>query len=528
MLRGHTRYNYVTAADSYHAIAKPFFEPVKGVKMRFPKTLENTLRASRQCGPLVRNLHPVVPDNGYHNFVAAFNKRCNYSTDKRWTPRMVASASHLLRKVLPENLPTVHWSKALFDEWLTAFGEEKRARMIAAMEKLDFSTVDDYRNKDLFTKVEALMIINKPNWAPRVIYKSSDLHNALAGPIINQLMKRLDDAFTHMDGPVRIRTPYRKLPTQFVPELEREHADDYWMETDFTANDKTQTKDVSLVVGAFQRALGAPEWLVRLDMLSNDYRVKSSVHGVSFKASNSMPTGFAMTTFRNCILNACIVMAYCLQVRPIDAVILIMGDDMIAKFRGRVAYATKIYDSIAAEANMGAKTFRHDQLFKATFLSKLFVPCDSLGRHFVVPLLGKALARFNMRANNNESVSDAQYMAYKSVGYAYEFRYLPSVRDMFLIRFKHEFSKVPSTAKADSTLLDVSWNAKAAGVTLRNIKYKLVVSQSLSDFDFTCFCLERYNLLGLDVLQAFEDIVLNDTKIDMDSVVYDKLISVDC
>jgi hypothetical protein len=300
------------------------------------------------------------------------------------------------------------------------------------------------------------------------------------------------------------------------------------METDFSANDKTQTKDVSLVVGAFQRALGAPEWLVRLDMLSNDYKVKSRVHGVSFKTKNSMPTGFAMTTFRNCILNACIATAYCLQVKPLDAVILIMGDDMIAKFRGRVAYATKIYDSIAAEANMVAKTFRHDQLFKATFLSKLFVPSNLLGKHFVVPLIGKAIARFNMRANNNESVSDAQYMAYKSVGYAYEFRFLPSVRDMFLIRFKHEFSKVPRTAKIDSTLLDVSWNARAAGVTLHNIKHKLLVSETLSDFDLTCFCLERYGLLGLDVLQAFEDVILNDSKIDMESVVYDKLISVDC
>jgi hypothetical protein len=341
------------------------------------------------------------------------------------------------------------------------------------------------------------------------------------------MMKRLDDAFSNMSGPLRIRTPYRKTPDQFVPQLEREHADDYWMETDFSANDKTQTKDVSIVVGAFQRALGAPEWLVRLDMLSNDYKVKSATHGVTMKTSNSLPTGFTMTTFRNCILNACIVTAYYLEVKPRDALVLIMGDDMISKMRGKVAYATKVYDSIAAEANMVAKTFRHAQLFQATFLSKLFVPSE-LGRHFVVPLLGKAIARFNMRANTNESVSDAQYMAYKSVGYAYEFRYLPLVRDMFLLRFKHEFAKVPKFSKVDSTLLDVSWNARAAGVTLHNIKKILVVQNGLNAFDVTCFCMERYGLSGLDVLNAFEDVILNDAKIDMDGIVYDKLISVDC
>jgi len=526
MLRGHTRYLAIESVDNYHAIAKPFIDPVKGVKMRFPRTLENVCKKARQCGPLIRNMHPVVPDNGYHNFVAAFNKRCNYSTDKRWTPRMVSAAACLQQQLLPENLPTIHWSKALFEEWLLAFGTEKRDRMVLAMEKLDFSTVDDYRNKDLFTKVEALMVHNKPNWAPRVIYKSSDLHNALAGPIINQLMKRFDEACNRTTGTCKIRTSYRKIATDYVPQLEREHEDDYWLEADFSANDKTQTKDVSIVVGSFQRALGAPEWLVRLDMLSNDYRVKSSQHGVSFRAKNSMPTGFAMTTFRNCILNACILKAYVLQVKPIDSVTIIMGDDMISKFRGKVAYATKVYTSIAAEANMEAKTFRHQQLFRASFLSKSFVP-SRLGFHFTVPLLGKALGRFNMRANNNEAVTDAQYMAYKSVGYAYEFRYLPLIRDMFLLRFNHEFVKA-GVAKDPDSLLGLSWNARAAGVTLKNIKRKIVVPQALDDFDFTCFCLERYGLLGLDVSEAFRDVILNDAKIDMDSVVYEKLISVDC
>jgi len=439
---------------------------------------------------------------------------------------MISAAACLQQQVLPDNLPVIHWSKTLFDEWLLAFGIEKRDRMVAAMEKLDFSTVEDYRNKDLFTKVEALMVHNKPNWAPRVIYKSSDLHNALAGPIINQLMKRFDEALNRTSGDCKIRTSYRKIPTQYTPQLEREHEDDYWLEADFSANDKTQTKDVSIVVGSFQRALGAPEWLVRLDMLSNEYKVKSSHHGVSFKAKNSMPTGFAMTTFRNCILNACILKAYVLQVKPIDSVTVIMGDDMISKFRGRVPYATKIYTSMAAEANMEAKTFRHAQLYQASFLSKSFVP-SHLGMHFTVPLLGKALGRFNMRANNNEAVSDAQYMAYKSVGYAYEFRYLPLIRDMFLTRFRHEFAKA-GTAKDPGALLDISWNAKAAGVTLSNIKKKIVVSQVLTDFDFTCFCLERYGLLGLDVAEAFADLVLNDVKIDMDSVVYERLVSVDC
>jgi hypothetical protein len=128
-----------------------------------------------------------------------------------------------------------------------------------------------------------------------------------------------------------------------------------------------------------------------------------------------------------------------------------------------------------------------------------------------------------MRANRNQAVSDNLYMACKSVGYAYEFRYLPTIRDIFLERFKHNFPlAVAKNLKGDYDV-EVSWNAKAAGVTLRNITSKIKVSEVLSDYDFNAFCIERYSLTAEDVYDLFRQVVISDQLIDLEGIVVQKL-----
>lgn len=472
---------------------------------------------AQQCGPLLRHLHPVVPDNGWHNTVAAFRKRCNYFSAKRASPQVIKSAMDLIGNICPQPMESFEWTEHLYKSWLSKFGVEKQRRMDAAINDLCNVTLKDYSRKDIFVKVEALLVQHKPNWAPRVIFKGTDVYNAISGPIFNELMRRLDHAFEGMTGKYRFHTSYRKRPSDYTHHLEKRYDDDFWVEADFSSNDKFQCSDVQVLEAALMRVLGCPEWFVRLHLKTNTFQVYNSKHGISATLKNQLPTGATDTTFRNTFWNACILKAFLDVVKPVKAEALLLGDDMLCRVTGRVRYAEKIYTSIASDAQMEAKVKRHACLWTATFLSRFFVP--ALGKHLTVPILGKALGRFNMRANKNQAVSDHEYMAGKSVGYAYEFRHYPTIRNMFLERFKYEFSFVADEKRKKLDLdVGLTWNSRQAGVTLANIKEKLVVpiEDCISDDDFHAFCFERYSRMSMDVLTLFEDVVMNTSNVDLE------------
>lgn len=490
--------------------------------MRLPKSCEDSFQLAQQCGPLLRHLHPVVPDNGWFNTVAAFRKRCNYFSAKRASPFVTDSARELVEKICPKPMDRFEWTDSLYQAWLLKFGTEKRNRMNAALQSLISSKLPDYTGKEIFVKVEALLVEHKPNWAPRVIFKGSDVYNAISGPIFNELMRRLDHCLERMDGPYRFHSSYRKTPCEYVPMIEsRNNENEFYLEADFSSNDKFQCSDVQLLESSMMRVLGCPEWFIRLHLKSNSFTVRNSKHGIKADLKYQLPTGATDTTFRNTFWNACILYSFLRRVKPASCDALLLGDDMLARITGRVRYAQKTYTSIAAEAQMEAKVFRHDNLWTATFLSRFFVPVES--KHLTVPILGKALGRFNMRANRNQAVSDDLYMACKSVGYAYEFRYVPTIRDIFLERFKHHFPLVVAKNLKGDYDVEVSWNAKAAGVTLRNITKKIKVDSVICDHDFNAFCIERYSLTASDVYDLFRDVVLDCRCIDIDGIVVSKL-----
>jgi len=343
------------------------------------------------------------------------------------------------------------------------------------------------------------------------------------GPFFNELMRRLDHCFENMTGPYKYHCAYRKVPSQYVSYIDTTGAkDEYWVEADFSSNDKFQCSDVQLLEVALMRVLGCPEWFVRLHLKSNCFSVRNSKHGIKANLKFQLPTGATDTTFRNTFWNACILHSYVTRMKIVKCDAILLGDDMLARMKGVVRYCQKIYTSIASEAQMVATVVRHNNLWTATFLSRFFIPhADS--KHLTVPILGKAIGRFNMRANRNQAVSDNLYMACKSVGYAYEFRYLPTIRDIFLERFKHNFPlAVAKNLKGDYDV-EVSWNAKAAGVTLRNITSKIKVSEVLSDYDFNAFCIERYSLTAEDVYDLFRQVVISDQLIDLEGIVVQKL-----
>jgi len=477
----------------------------------------------RQMGPLLRDMHPIVPDNGYSNFLASFRKRCNYHSSKRASPAVVAGTLSLIDLLAPAPLPSFDWSETLFEEWISKFGPEKRARMFSAVEQFSGSSLKNYSEKEIFVKCEALLVGHKPNWAPRIIYKGTDVYNALSGPIFCELMQRLDHAYTYMQGPHRFKVAYKKTPDQYCDFFDVQDGD--FIESDFSANDMKQCSDVMLLEIALMRRLGCPEWFVRLHSRTNHFQVKSTKHGLLAFIDNQLPTGATDTTFRNTFWNSAILYTFLLKIGASSSRALLLGDDMLARISGLPRYAVKIYEGVATSAQMDAKVFRRRYLADCTFLSRLFIP-RSNGMHLTVPLLGKAIGRFNMRANRNLAVSDHAYMAGKSVGYAYEFRFLPFLRDMFLDRFVHEFSMVEREKVLGEGFDDgVTWNAKQAGITLRNVRDKLVVSDDflIQYDDFLAFCHHRYGLLAMDVLAIFEDVVTSTDIVDVDGHVVEAL-----
>jgi len=483
----------------------------------------------QQMGPLLQGLHPVVPDNGYDNFVAAFRKRCNYHSDGRVSARIVSGARDFYNYLFEgkTQCEKFEWTNKLYEDWLVKFGEEKRQRMDKALDGLCQAQLPDYTSKEIFVKVEALLVEHKPNWAPRVIFKGTDLYNAISGPIFNELMRRFDLLLESRSGPYQYRTSYKKVPTDYTEYLE-DHGEmetkPGWIETDFSANDKTQCRDVILFEVSMMRLLGCPEWFIRLHLKSGKFIASNKTHGVKAQLQHMLPTGATDTTFRNTLWNGIILHCFLRASGAQACSAILMGDDMLAKVHGLKRYACKTYTAISSEARMDCKAFRRSCLFECTFLSKFFVPRGD-GMHLTVPILGKAIARFNMRANNNDGLSAAGYMAGKSVGYAYEFRHLPPIRDMFLKRFLLEFSEVRDKEKAKDAV-DISWNARTAGVTLHNIRKKIVVEETIGEDDFFAFCYERYGLYSSDVLDLFEDVILSRDKVDISAVVVD-ILSVD-
>jgi len=328
-----------------------------------------------------------------------------------------------------------------------------------------------------------------------------------------------------MNGNLQFRSSYKKTPEEYIPFVEKREDKEYWVEADFSSNDKFQCADVQLLESSLMRVLGAPEWFVRLHLKTDRFEVRNFKHGIKATLEHQFPTGATDTTLRNTFWNGCILWAVCKKLKVNKCRALLMGDDMLACMLGGDAYVAKVYTSVATEAMMEAKASRRSCLYQATFLSKLFIP-SRLGYHMSLPLLGKALGRFNARANKNSAVTDEGYMLGKSIGYAYEFRYYPTLRKIFMDRAVKEaqFVKNQSQIGSDS----ITWNARTAGVTLQNITSKINAHAAngafLSDDDFTGFCWERYGLLGNEVVDLFRQVVLDrDGTHDVTGIVVEKL-----
>jgi hypothetical protein len=114
---------------------------------------------------------------------------------------------------------------------------------------------------------------------------------------------------------------------------------------------------------------------------------------------------------------------------------------------------------------MEAKVSCYADITQCHFLSKHFYRVECQPTPVMLPFLGKTLAKFNVRPNNNLSVSDDEYMAGKALSACYEFRNCHVLRDMFARRALLHLERAGSKFSMEG----VSWNVRESALQFEKL-----------------------------------------------------------
>lgn len=216
--------------------------------------------------------------------------------------------------------------------------------------------------------------------------------------------------------------------------------------------------------------------------------------------------------------NATINHCFCLRTGARGDVLL-LGDDMAMRydnpFSTRRKNLRREYEHVCRLGRMDAKVSVHHHLSEVSFLSKHFVLTERCN-HVMVPFLGKAMARFNVRASSNEAVSDEAYLAGKALSYAYEFRYCKALARVFLLRF------VQLGGEEGLSLDGLGWNAKGAFLRLGTAGILAAVDNPVGGHaqpsDFTRFWHWKYGKTHSEVIEMAMAFVFGEHDLDEDGV----------
>lgn len=467
-------------------------------------------------GPLIRDHEPVVPVASRANLLAAVDKRANYHTDQRCHSSITSASKHLLDRIAPDAWDPIDISFAEFEEWNSQFPAPKQARHRKIWPSVSDVTTKSFSSKQIFVKVEALLKRHDAAWAPRIIYQSSDLHNVILGPYMQKCCKRMFSALKlgNTSEKNNFLGAYGTTTEELVSFINRSGGpSSIYIETDFSSNDMTQVKDVHLLEIMWLRRFGAPLWLTGLLLHANSFSAINHKFGIRLRVENQLATGAQSTTFRNSFWDMSICEAFCIRTGArMDS--LVLGDDNTSRydnpFSSKPKNIRREYEHVCRLARMDAKVKVHKHLASATFLSKHFIPTAT--SYVMVPKFGKAIARFNARATQNESVSDDSYLAGKALSYSYEFRHCPPISRAFMEKYNR------LCPDGDVSLDGISWNAKDVfvryGVSGVKQRVKSVVEVCTRD-DMNAFYYSMYSLTCTDIIDIIFKILFFDEDIDV-------------
>lgn len=473
-------------------------------------------------GPVIGDKLPYLVTTSRADFLSAFNKRVNFRTSDRVSSFIRASARHLARELVPTPMPLFDWDVDLFESWVNQFDSEKQTRMRKEYQSQGLESLGDYSRKELFSKIEALV---KPHEtvAPRVIFKGTDYYNMVSGPMFKVMMDRFKSCESN---PKRFdfKLAYKQHTPEITEFLERKKHKSF-MEADFSKNDSSQVKDVVELEIAFMRRLGCPKWFLRLHKAANKFSVYNSKHGVSAIAENQLPTGATDTTFRNSFWNLTIFNAWAHRYNVRGASVVVLGDDMICGLPRRVRRAAYHYEQVARHARMIAKVTTSPSLHRMHFLSKHFVPVTrGENAHVMLPLIGKVLAKFNCRPNCNQSVSDDEYMAGKSLSHCYEFRFCHVIRDLFVERANYHLQRSGGKYSLEGVTYHVRQFAVHKGLIEEMLSGATQWPDLVTENDLTLFWITLSDLSFTDVFPSVRQVVVTHGFSILDNYVLTQLV----
>lgn len=462
-----------------------------------PKTDAMVHAPVDQLGPVLSQQVPVVTGNDFNSMLAAFNKRCNYHSDSRVSPSVVKDAKRLASQVFPRKLWSRYdWTQDAFESWIAKFNPEKQTRMRSALLNLHDVDFRSLNTKSLMVKGEVLLKRNDPSWAPRVIYVGTDEYNVLTGPIQDEFNNRLANALNLFsnDNVEKVIFAYKTDDVTIANTLS---GCERYYEGDFSANDKSQLSDVHEIFAHWLKCSGAPSWYRKFyTHNSKRFTVRSYEYGVEATIENQLATGGTDTTGRNTVWNFSLWYSYCRKRGILHSKAAILGDDIAAGV-GSTGLDCDDWTEHCRTAGMGLKARERRFYCDLTFLSKFFVPAGL--DNCMVPLIGKALLRFNARANRNSDVSDDQYICGKALSYAYEFRHVPYLRDAYLSRCRSTGVSIEGVR-----LQDMTWFSRSAGLSAAQVsRAALEEPVTLSEDDFLEVIMAKYDVgfYNMDLLR---------------------------
>nr|AQM32759.1 replicase [Agaricus bisporus virus 16] len=476
-------------------------------------------------GPVLEGMIPVVTSQDPASLLAAFNKRCNFMQAPKNDE--IADKEFKMAIDLIRSLPRQeHWSENDDDRerWLNKFDDTKRKRMVEAWSTMSDASRRDISSKQLMVKIETLLKREDDEWAPRAIYVGTDAHNALTGPAMMVAMERwcalLDtDNDGHRLGPVDFRYGYKRDDVYLCEHLTRDSKCRVTLEGDYSRNDREQRSRVAYIIDAALEVLGfdseVRKWMLES---SEEYEVFAPLCGLKAKLKHQLPTGTTCTTFRNSVFNSVMFATSMIQQGVTNARALVLGDDLLANSQEDIRLQEWI--NCVDRFKMVLKAFKPGLSGKATFLSRRLImngttPC-------LVPKIGKALARFNVRASKNPSITDDEYMAGKALAHAYEFRHVPCCARMFIDRFKiHNANQ----GLEDKPLEHDSWFLKISGLTTPRQVLNAVLSCpiTVSEEDFTDWIADTYEVGWDDMKDLMEQVILSTEYTVLETGIFDEI-----
>lgn len=458
-----------------------------------------------QLGALIEGDEPVVTSNDFESFLAAFNKRCNFEATDDIDPQSYSEACELIDS-LPDLFEPWEENDEDRERWLNKFTDRKRQQMERAFEDVCDADYSYIGTKDLSVKQEVLMKRNDDTWAPRVIYAGNDAFNTITGPPAMIMMER----FCHLCsqtpiGPIEIMPAYKKNDVELAAFL-MDSALPETIEGDYSRNDREQRKSVAHLFDRWQKKLGMPQWFRTLNMKIEHFKVQNKQFGFKAKLKYQLPTGTTNTTVRNSTYNATMTAVACKrQNRKGKGVVL--GDDLLAKLNKR--FNLNKWTNDIASFKMVLKAKSPDINGHATFLSRRLIletdtPC-------MVPLIGKMIARFNARGTSNMAVSTEDYMAGKSLSYAYECRHVPWLRSFYLKRYL-------KYANVKPVLDELTWFTRTSGIDSIDGIVKAIEDEEVlvTDDEFEFFLLHTYDADLIDLEELMNEIILCDEPVIKD------------